>query len=327
MYDSFLYGNGLSIGALYGLIDIGTGSKFDRYLDFNVFMKEFIEAERHRRIRRRFENLFDLHLKEYKANREKVIQNLRNEYEQIRTYGFERWISKELLVDKSVVGPGEKLYSYLIYNYWYHVIADEILYRKKAKQFIKNYSMKFLKLIDDNDNIYTTNFDMIYDNVFNPKHLHGKFIYPLKDAKDVIYKSLNSEKFEYKFSLGTNGLEKFNRINNVKQYKDKPFDDEFFFSDDIELGHILIYGLSFGRNESISDNFLSVYPEHETDNLLMTVDGHIITRLQALYEMSKLDKITITYYSKSDLKNYNLIFKGSPLNEIICFKKCNEIFN
>lgn len=325
MYDSFLYGNGLSKGTLYGLIDIGSNSKFDRYLDFNTFMKEFIEAESHRKLKRDFENLFDLHSKEYKGNREIVIKTLREEYEQISTYGFERWVSKGVFSDKSVAGSGEKLFSYLIYNYWYSIIVKEILYRKKAIQFIEEYSIKFLNLINHKDNIYTTNFDMIHDNVLNPKHIHGKFSYPFSHVKDIIYKFLSPDEFEYKFLLGTNGFEKLNRIHRVKQYHDRPFDDDFFFSNNIDLGHLLVYGLAFGRAEIMNDAFLSEYPKHMSNNLIMSVDGHIILRLQALYEMNKLDKVTITYYSESDIKNYMLVFKGSPLNKIIELKKCTEI--
>lgn len=325
MYDSLLYGNGLSIGTLYGLMDIGSNSKFDRYLDFNTFMKEFIDAESHKKLKKDFENLFDLHSEEYKKNREMVIRNIREEYEQISIYGFERWVSKALFVDKSLAGPEEKLFSYLIYNYWYSLIVNEILYRKTAVQFIEEYSKKLLIQINNKDNIYTTNFDMIHDNVLNPKHIHGKFSYPFIHAKDVIYKFLSPDEFEYKFLLGTNGFEKLNRINRVKQYNDKPFNDDFFFLDNIELGHLLICGLAFGRAEFMSDDFLSDYPEHRSNNLLMSVDGHIILRLQALYVMNKLDKVTITYYSESDLKNYMLIFNGSPLNKIIELKKYAEI--
>lgn len=325
MFNSFLYGNGLTLATLYELKNIGSGSKFDRYLDFNVFMKEFIEAKDHKRIKRGFNNLFDSHLKEYKDNRNAVIKNIKKEYKKISEYGFERWISKGLFVDQSSIGAGEKLYSYLIYNYWYSIIVDEILNRKKAKQFIENYSKQFLEIIKNENNIYTTNFDMIHDNVFDPEHIHGRFSYPFKNAKDVMYKSLNSKEFEYNFLLGTNGFEKINRINNVKKYSDKPFDDEFFYSESIELGHLLIYGLAFGKNESLTDDFLSIYPKHKSNNLATTVDGHIIIRLEALYKMNKIEQITIAYYSKKDLENYKSLFKNSSLNRIIKFKKSHKL--
>ncbi|MGM0509465.1 MAG: hypothetical protein ACQERZ_09970 [Fusobacteriota bacterium] len=326
MYDSLLYGYGMTLGTLFELRHQHKITEFDRYLDFNILVKELIESENHSRLRREFNKLFESHDRIYEENRNDEIDLIKSQYNIVKQYGFERWISKCLFNKERAVSEKGKFLSYLVYNFWYSKIQKEILSKSKALGFINDYSRKFLEIIDNHDKIYTTNFDMIHDEFLMPEHLHGKFIYPLKKAREIIYKFLNEDEFEYKFLLGTNGIEKASRIFRLKEDIDSPFDDKFFFAKNLDLGHLLIYGLSFGKTEFLSNQFLKSYEEHKKNTLVMSVDGHILVRLLALYNLGKINKITISYYNKADIKNYKTVLYESPLLEIINFKRCKEIF-
>ena len=59
MYDSLLYGYGMRLGTLFELRNQHKITEFDRYLDFNILVKELVESENHNRLRREFNKLFD----------------------------------------------------------------------------------------------------------------------------------------------------------------------------------------------------------------------------------------------------------------------------
>ncbi len=211
----------------------------------------------------------------------------------------------------------QRIFSYLFYNYWYCHICEELLSNRKSQNIIKNVCNKFLDQLESNDKIFTTNFDMIHDNYFNTKHLHGSFAYPLRNAMDIKYRDIDSKSFEYKFLLGTNGLEKLKRIDRFKEFSDTPFNRDLFYNNSTDYGHMLIFGLSFGRVEVMSDEFYEQYSEYEDLRLVKSVDGHIILKLELLLKQAKLTKITLSYYSETDVKNYESSFINSPLKEII----------
>lgn len=131
--------------------------------------------------------------------------------------------------------------------------------------------------------------------------------------------------FEYKYLFGTNGLEKMSRLNKVRKIRQTCYDLDFFYSDSLHLGHLLIYGIAFGRAEFLSDDFLEQYPEYENIKLVSTVDGHILQRLESRYQNKQLEKVTLAYYSEADKENYTKILGCTELMEITELKKCDEV--
>lgn len=319
-----IYGNGLTIYTNKEL-EKQNISRIDKYLDYNFFMKELLQAKNHNRIRRKYDSLFDLNGKEYEDNREKSFTKFREDYYDIARLGFERWVSLNLFNDENPISSSDRLSCYLFYNYWYDYVYNEIISDKKADNIINDICSRFISKLSGTDKIYTTNFDITHDKYFSTKHLHGKFQIPLKNGNQVIYKFLSGDEFEYKFLLGTNGYEKIYRITRVSDNIDTPFDKEFLFDDEIFYGHMLIVGLAFGRAEVMSDEFYKKYPKHEDLRLVKSVDGHITMRLEKLLSENKLEKITMSYYSEKDLQNYKSVFMNSSLNEIIEYKTIDEI--
>jgi hypothetical protein len=324
-YDSFLYGNGLTIGVLSKLKE-KSDSKLKRYLDCNNFILDFINAEPHKRILRNFLKYFQID-NETEKNHIEAREYLKANYSEISELGFERWFSKHIF-DKNG-NKDIKFYGYILYNYWYHIINEEILQNAKINELKNKIGAYILQYTNDKNAIFTTNFDNILDDSLVPQHLHGSFRLPLDKMENVILEHYNEKESEYRYLFGSNGLEKLSRINKIRQLNQCIFDLDFFYDDSINLGSLLIYGLAFGRSEIMSEAFLEQYPEYRDNKLQLvkTVDGHILLKLQVKYQKKKLDRITIAYYSESDRTNYIDLFENTDLQEIIEYKKCDDIFN
>lgn len=327
MYDALIYGYGLSIDTLFAIKKRFNTHKRIDYILFNDFIYQLIHAKEHSVIRRRFDNLFNLHEKDHIANREIVFESLRLNYQLITEIGFERWVSKNLFQYDNDKLKIDGVFAYLIYNYWYSTIEQELLNDAKIIDFIDKRTSLLHSLIDGGNKIFTTNFDMLHDRVLNPKHLHGTFIKKLNGFQDIVYKFLDPNEFEYRFLLGTNGYEKLNRISRVEGEKDSPFYGQFFLDQEMTIDHLLIYGLSFGWTEFITEEILEIDADHKNNYLMLSVDGHIIMRLEGLYQKQKINKITLSYFSDNDLMNYERVFEGTKVKNIIEFKHCSEIIN
>ncbi|MFX0142009.1 MAG: hypothetical protein ACFFDN_50700 [Candidatus Hodarchaeota archaeon] len=188
-------------------------------------------------------------------------------------------------------------------------------------------SKKIINIIIKKENVFTTNFDLLLVDYINPKHLHGKFNIPLNDLKDFILSKDENGKLEFKYLYGTNGLEKLLRINAIRNIVQNEYDFDFFFNEDLIFDNLLIYGIAFGKNEYISDEFLNQYPEHKNSKLVKTVDGHILILLSKMISESRLNNITITYYSEDDKLNYLDLFNSNEFHGRIYYKHCSEVIN
>ena len=323
-YNSFIYGNGLTLGVL-SIIKEYSKNQYRRYLDCNNFISDFVRAKSHARILREYLKYFQI-TQATKANHDKARGFLYDNYDEISYLGFERWVSKHLFDDnedyKNII-----VYAYILYNYWYHVINEEILTRINIKSLRIEIGKYILKFIKNKNNIFTTNFDNILDNSLYPNHIHGSFHLPLDNIKNVILHHYNENNFEYKYLFGTNGFEKLNRIDKLNRLSQGTYDLDFFYNDSLNLGSLLIYGMAFGRTEFISDSFLRQYPQHKENKLVRAVDGHILLKLIIRHQNNQLNKITLAFYSETDKKAYQELFEDSELKEIIEYKQCDEVFN
>jgi hypothetical protein len=323
-YDSFLYGNGLTLGVL-SIIREYSDNKLWNYLNCENFICDFVKAESHKRIIREYLKYFQI-TQTTKANHDKARSFLYEKYDEISYLGFERWVSKHLF-DNNDEYKNIKVYAYILYNYWYHVITKGILKRTNIKSLRDEMGKHILDFINNKNNIFTTNFDNILDDSLNPNHLHGRFHLPLDRIENVILHHFNENDFEYKYLFGTNGLEKLSRIHKLNNISQTIYDLDFFYDDSLNLGSLLIYGIAFGRTEFISDDFLRQYPKHKENKLVRTVDGHILLKLILRRRKKQLNKITIAFYSKTDERNYKELFKETELEQIIEYKQCDEVFN
>ena len=207
---------------------------------------------------------------------------------------------------------------FLIFNYWYikkvHNIID---YNDEA---IKSLSDDIKTLVDGE--VYSLNFDKLLDNFINVKHIHGSFADKLEKYQDLVSCMTSSTSFLYKFVFGTSGVEKLSSMNQLYNNNVSGFDYDFLYGDK-DFGHLLVYGVSFGLSNIVPQELKGRYKDFYLSNC---VEGHILVRLDALYQAKKVKTITIAYYSEEDRSNYQELFKFCDCKEIISYVKCSDLF-
>ena len=207
---------------------------------------------------------------------------------------------------------------FLIFNYWYikrvHNIID---YNDGA---IKSLSDDIKALVGGE--VYSLNFDKLLDNFINVKHIHGSFVDKMEKYQDIVSCMTSSTSFLYKFLFETNGYAKLFAMNQLKANNVANFDYEFLFGDK-DFGNLLIYGVSFGLSNIVPQELKGKYEDFYLTNC---VEGHILVRLNALYQMKKVKTITIACYSDEDKSNYQELFKFCDCKEIISYVKCSDLF-
>ena len=310
MYDSLLFGNGLT-KAVLASIKNNYPCKFSHYLDCDAFIHDFINAEHHPEI-------FIVH----KEDRDYIQKH----FGKIVLYGFERWVSENIFSTDNEF-KNAKFILYILYNYWYDLINEAILKLPIPTNIITQIGETVLKSLHKGAKIFTTNFDTLLDSVLHPDHIHGTFQLPLPDLNDTVAFNVNEQEFEWKYLFGTNGLEKLSRLDRIKKTQAEEYDIDFFYDNTIDLGNLLIYGLSFGRAEFISDEFLRQYPQHKDVTLVRTVDGHILLKLSQKRELNKLKRITISYYKESEIDHYKEMFEDTNLEDIVEYLPSHEMFD
>lgn len=180
-FDTIQYGNGLSIAALSNIREISANSKVAKYLNCNTFISDFAFAESHKRISRKFDRYFELNEESLEMH-QKARNILKEHCQGINELDFERWVSKHFF-EKNQKLEDFRLYAYILYNYWYHVVDREILGEKLIVQYIDIIAEKIQEMVKDKGVIYTTNFDTLLDKKLMPKHIHGTFHLPLDRVK------------------------------------------------------------------------------------------------------------------------------------------------
>lgn len=329
MYDSFLYGYGLTLALFNVLGEVANkkGNEVTRYFNYNNFLKTFLHAKYHKRILRDFNNYFDLNAESRRVH-DKVKEFLIANEDEIFSNGFERWASQHIFTkDKSQLDH-VIIYSYILYNYWYHLLYTQVLQEGYSIEFIKAASLHIEKSLKSKAKIFTTNFDTLLDQHLSPDHMHGTFALPLKEMQDVILMVDGvNDRFEYVYLFGTNGVEKRHRLNLIRDLKQDCYDLDFFYQEDLALGHMLIYGLSFGYNQIMPEDYLREHPEQKDFNLLRSVDGHILSRIDSFFEAGRISKVTISYHTSEDLDSLKNIVAGTKFNAIVEYKHSTEIFD
>jgi len=327
MYDSFLFGYGLTLAINFKLSNSALITPQQKQiLNFDSFFRTFISSGKREKLYRQFIAL--LRVESDKAElHEKMRIKLEARIDEITNYGFERWVSKNLFDPNNQVDSEEKMYMYILHCFWTHLVHEEILRRPKIQKPLKAIASEIQKEIRPNGKIFTTTFDTILDRFLRPQHLHGTAPIPLVNPGEIILEIFpNGKDWEYSYLFGANGLEKLARLDKIRQLSQNKYQLDFFYSPEIDLGHLLIYGLSFGKTESISNEFLEAYPEHENFYLSRSVDGHILLKLNERYQKGLLSKVTVSYYTLQDLEHLRYFFSMTDLMPTVEFKHATEIF-
>jgi hypothetical protein len=325
MYDSLLFGYGLSLAVSKSLSSsLKITGRQKEYLYFDTFFKAFITSNEHKRVYRDFLKYFKITQESALAHRNTKIY-LASRLDEILSYGFERWVSKYLFSSDNPVGGDTKIYIYILYNYWAHVLYKELLVSSEAEKLYAKIGEKILQQIRNKEQIFTTNFDTFLDKYLHPHHLHGKFSLPLENITDLIL-YLDGEKFEYGYLFGTNGIEKLSRLDKIRKLTQDKYKLDFFYNRNIDLGHLLIYGLSFGTAEFFTKDFLNKYPKYKDDFLMRSIDGHILIKLNERFQKKLLSKITLSYHTNQDLEYLKKMFSSIEVASIVDFIHSSEVF-
>lgn len=320
-YDSLIYGNGLTISSINDLYE-KSDYQFKNYFYLNNFIKEFAFSEKHNFIYRKFISLFQnaTFAEEWHQESKQILSD---NIDEICTIGFERWVSKYMFLKPKMIKKAQT-YIYLLYNYWYSSIEPEIL-KNKNKKIIEDGTAFLTNKLTTDFKAYTLNFDSIHDHVFNPGHLHGRFNTSIKEMGELILYTLPDDLFEYYYLFGTNGVEKMYRLDKIKKENQRIYNLELFFDPKLSFQNMLVYGVGFGKAEVLSEEFLEKYPKYKGNNIVGSVDGHLVLTLCRLYDQKKLNNLTIAYYSEEDRTNLESTFNGLTVSKIISLISCEEL--
>lgn len=205
MYDSFIYGYGLTL-ALFNVLESLTKNKggiVEHYFNFNNFLQAFLHAEYHRKILRDFNKYFDINVDTQKHHDEAKAFLIAGE-DDIYSVGFERWISRYIPIKDNPQIDFAIIYSCFLYNYWYHLLYTRILHEASSTEFLNRASLRIKSSLKPDAKIYTTNFDTLLDKHLLPEHIHGTFVLPLSELRDVFIKfDRIKDEHEYSYLLGS----------------------------------------------------------------------------------------------------------------------------
>lgn len=318
MYDSIIFGYGLTLEANYRIRNLRLPYYSEKYLDFNTLLADFVNAKEHSRIRLDYFKLVDILNNDILLVHEEVRQTLKEKFDDITTIGFERWVSRYLLSNNQVT-EDSKLAIYLLYNFWFSKIDSEVLSDKRALKIINDLSDNIMNKSNNDVKIYTTNFDTMFDKTLSPAHLHGKFKVPFIKANQIINHFISETEFEYDFLFGTSGYEKMTRLDKINEIDNQVYDLDFFFDLSINIGHVLLIGLSFSETEVIPEEILSKHTSLNQSFIFNSVDGHILLRLKILKDNNQLSQITYAYYSEAGKEHFRRLIDGTSLEGIVNF--------
>jgi len=327
-YDSILFGNGLTIAILKKIGDSVKLSERERRCCYlNNFMYELLSAPIFSPEYRRFLKFLNPNYIKL-AEQHKEVKNALNPYiDDILNLGFERWAGKYVLDEINGVLKKYFDYLYVIYNYWYRELENNVLQKTDVKLIIEQI---ITQLESQGDTFFTTNFDLLIDNphVSNPltvEHIHGRFVSPYTKYDQVLAFYIDPKTFLYTYLYGTTGYEKMSSLGNIHQQQYPSYDLGFFYDHYSCLGNLLIYGISFSFSNIVDDTFYSEYSEHDKDYMLRSVDGHIIYRLKILVDKGLVNSITIAVYDwEQEITRYQSLFSDPVFDHKIKFLKSTE---
>lgn len=320
--DTLLYGNGLTIALLGRFKKLSNIETFDNFFNRFLFADKVEKTEFYNILNSNpFSNVY-LEEKELPEIENFLKDNLYN----ITQNGFEVWIGARVFTDDSFFVKNVTCYYLALFNYWYNL--NKPMFNSQEFQNIIHDCSQSFKILGIK-NTYTLNYDSYLDEALGVKHMHGKFVDNFIDLQQMAYlyyfNDYAKQEFLYPFCAGTNGYEKLCGLNKLKENNKSRYDFEFLFSESINLGKLLIYGIRFADGFIIPEQLKQTYTNQDI-RLMKYVDGHLLHRLDVLYLTGRLDSITIAYYEESDKERYERVFDECKVKAIINYEKSNIIF-
>lgn len=319
-YDTLLFGNGLTI-ALFNKINEKTQVE-----DFNSFFEKFLflsftdKKEFYKILYSNKDSDVYLEANDIKKIEAFLIENL----DSIISNGFEVWIGEKAFTANASLVKDTACYYLALFNYWFNLLDLSNCAICESINLCAN-SFKKLGITD----IYTLNYDTFLDKAFEIKHIHGSFLDSFYDLLQMAYfrykNNFNVTEFLYPFCAETNGFAKLSALYRLYNSNVAGYNYSFLFSTNESYGNLLIYGIRFADSLIIPDIIKSKYTNKDI-RLMQYVDGHIILRLEALYNANKIDSITIAYYSDKDLERYKRVLKKCEFYKIVKYVKSSDIF-
>ncbi len=315
-FDGLLFGNGLSICLLDQLkVHIPENKRY--LFNINDFLKLLAKNGLNKRednkVFSSFYNKSDsFSYKNYvklKSNLTLYFMNHDADFE--LHFGSDLFQTKECDYDFELL----KTLTPFLYNIWHQILLDYIM------SLGLDMKMKvFMNCVKDslysNPSIFTTNFDR-FAEILEPQHLHGRFVYPYKYLKDLELCQIDVNTFYYKCIWGWNGIGKYNMINEVMRFPDfkNHFDFDFFYQNELNINHLLIYGIGFKKSGYI-DKISMVNPMYKEPVIGGIIDEHILLRIKSLQTQKMLHRITFAYYNEDDLLHYKSLTKLFELRQV-----------
>lgn len=317
MYDGLIFGNGLTLNLLFQIREKVSEEK--RYLfSIDEFMKYFYEGRLSPReddivFYSFYKNKDQLNLKYYSTIKEKFKEYYQRHNGNIE-YHFGIIVFDEEKADYDL-GTIKDLFP-VFYNVWYCVLSEYLSYLK-LKPYVDRFYSSVYDMVDEQANIWTTNFDKFADSIFPVGHLHGKFVDRITKYSDIVLYMRNDKEFYFKYIWGHNGYGKMEFIKEhyKKAGNEEYFDFSFFMNEDFIIKNLLIYGFGFqksGWTESLR-NYKDIYKKPFLGGV---IDEHILFRIQSLQKTSKIENITMSYYKDEEKEYFNELIECFDLHNI-----------
>ena len=317
-FDTLLFGNGLSLSMMDNIDD---DMPFDT---FNNFLYEFLLMENHKAIKNKFYRI----IKSNKRSRVYIEDSeileiedfLLSNIDEINKNGYEVWISLKILNDDKV--KQYTLYYYALYNYWF-CLNNSFFNSSQFKNIAKDYAHRIQNF--GIKQVHTLNYDTYLDDYIDVKHIHGKFLAEINNVNELVALYVG-DKFYYKICIGTSGFEKHSGLDLLHRDNNPYYDFDFIYNNEIYYGDVLIYGIRFAKASITNlEPVKSRYNDVDT-SYLSSVDGHILLRLDGLYNQGKIKSITIAYYREDEIEKYKELLKHRNIYKITNFIEAKKIF-
>ena len=310
-YDGILFGNGMSINLISQLKKYVPVEK-QYLLNIDSFIKNWINGKLTERENRQLYRAFYGNSKDKWKHYELIKSSFDDYYEKYDS-NIEYAMGCLLFKDEEIK---ECLQIFpALYNIWHIILKDYLEYLGLGCS-IKNFYQSVYNTINNPYNIWTTNFDLFAETI-KAKHIHGRFVEDIKSYSDVIYKLIdNGERYYYKYIWGHNGIGKMFLIDKLKAYPDynKYFDFDFFYSNNIKIDKLLIYGMGF-KPSGFADEMKVTMPRYSKPAFGAIIDEHILVRIGGMQKLGILNQVDIVYYDEIEREYFADVLKETHVKK------------
>jgi len=303
-YDGILFGNGLSINLMNQIRQLFPSNK--QYLvNVDEFLRYFIENKLSRREEYRVFNII------YKSETIETLKGFDTLKEELSKYYrlYDSDIEYSLGVhlfreeNRDFDYPLIRSFFPFLYNIWHQILLEYIEYQGCTSE-IGGFINSMKAHLENSCSIFTTNFDVFAEDLV-PDHLHGSFVYPFVKMENLILKQIDDNNFLYKCIWGWNGIgklstiEEYSQIPNIETF----FDFKFFYSNDLRIHRLLIYGIGF-RTSGYIQGLVPSNPKYKKPVIGGVIDEHILLRLKGLQTQGQLGDIVFACHTDCDMQHY-----------------------